>query len=226
MKKLLAILILTFILVLSASAAETVNLTEFPDASTIISTPKYDGIVYPVEYPNGIYGTKAQLSADITSTAALTAQEKAEIADIGYGISAIGINTFGRANALRNLVDGTWVGANATMSLMYFDENKYDVDGTVNENGKYRALITLNFSTEHRFDACGFISGSQAGMINAADIYVSSDGETGHLFLRHLTIAPTEKHLLTLQQILSRLLPIPGLATLRHLLQHSLIWAE
>ncbi|MBQ4150503.1 MAG: hypothetical protein IJC81_01705 [Clostridia bacterium] len=176
MKKLLAILILTFILVLSASAAETVNLTEFPDASTIISTPKYDGIVYPVEYPNGIYGTKAQLSADITSTAALTAQEKAEIADIGYGISAIGINTFGRANALRNLVDGNWVGANATMSLMYFDENKYDVDGTVNENGKYRALITLNFSTEHRFDACGFISGSQAGMINAADIYVSSDG--------------------------------------------------
>ncbi len=176
MKKLLSILILVFLLAFSAFATETVNLTEFPDASTIISTPRYDGIVYPVSYPNGIYGTKAQISPDYPSGTAFTDAQKADIADIGYGVSAIGIENFGRDNALRNLVDGNWVGATSTMAYIRFDENKYDVDGTVNVNGKYRALITLNFSTEHRFDACGFISGTQAGMINAADIYVSSDG--------------------------------------------------
>ncbi len=178
MKKLFFMLIFAFLLNLAVCATSTVNLTEFPDASTIISSPKYDGITYPAEQPNGIYGTKAQISADITSTSALTDAEKADLADISYGVSAIGINKFGRANALRNLVDGNWNGTNARMCYMTFDANMYDIDGTVNENGKYRALITLNFSTKHRFDACGFISGTQAGMINAADIYVSSDGVT------------------------------------------------
>ncbi|MBE6679318.1 MAG: hypothetical protein E7598_02205 [Ruminococcaceae bacterium] len=177
MKKLLGILLFTTILLLSAFASETVNLTEFPDADTIISWSDSDGITYPIEQPNGIYGTKAQISPEYPSDHAFTDEEKANLADIGYGVSIIGIKKFGRNNALRNLVDGCLSGANAKMSFMYFDDNMYDVDGTVNTNGKYRALITLNFSTTHRFDACGFISGTQAGMINAADIYVSDDGE-------------------------------------------------
>lgn len=176
MKKILSVLLLAAIFALSAFAAETVNLTEFPDADTIISTPEYDGITYPVEYPNGIYGTKAQIAPYYKSGYAFSDEEKADIADIGYGVSAIGVRNFGASNALVNLVDGNWAGASAKMAYMRFDDNMYDVDGTVNENGKYRALITLNFSTEHRFDACGFISGTQEGMINAADVYVSNDG--------------------------------------------------
>ncbi|MBQ4556232.1 MAG: hypothetical protein IJA60_01110 [Clostridia bacterium] len=176
MKKLFSVILFTLLFITAVSASETVNLTEFPDASTIISTPRVEGVTYPIEQPNGIYGTKAQISPDLNSGYVFTDAEKADLADIGYGISAIGIDKFGRANALRNLVDGNWNGATATMSFMTFDDNMYDVDGKVNENGKYRALITLNFSTEHRFDACGFISGTQAGMINAADIYVSTDG--------------------------------------------------
>lgn len=180
MKKLFsALLTMTMLcgsLPLCAGAGGTVNLTAFPDPSTIISTPKRDGYTYPEERPNGIYGTKAQLAADIVSTSALTDAEKADLADIGYGISAIGIQNFGRPNALRNLVDGNWNGTTPRMCYMTFDDNWYDVDGTPSGNGKYRALITLNFSTIHRFDACGFISGTQAGMINAADIYVSDDG--------------------------------------------------
>lgn len=176
MKKMLTFLLSALLLTFTVCAADTVNLTEFPDADTIISTPRVDGVAYPIEQPNGIYGTKAQISPDLDSGYVFSDAEKADLADIGYGVSAIGINTFGRANALRNLVDGNWSGTTATMSFMTFDNNMYDVDGKVNANGKYRALITLNFSTEHRFDACGFISGTQAGMINAADIYVSSDG--------------------------------------------------
>lgn len=176
MKKLFFAFLFTILLCLSVFASETVNLTEFPDADTIISTPRVDGVTYPIEQPNGIYGTKAQISPDLGSGYQFTDAEKADLADIGYGISAIGIDEFGRANALRNLVDGNWSGTTATMSFLTFDDNMYDVDGKVNENGRYRALITLNFSTEHRFDACGFISGTQAGMINAADIYVSNDG--------------------------------------------------
>ncbi|MBQ9429669.1 MAG: hypothetical protein IJU41_09070 [Clostridia bacterium] len=181
MKKFLSVLatmtMLCGSLPLCAGAGGTVNLTAFPAPSNIISAPRRDGYTYPEERPNGIYGTKAQIAADIASTAALTGAEKADLADIGYGVSAIGIQSFGRPNALRNLVDGNWSGATARMCFMTFDDDRYDVDGTANASGKYRALITLNFSTTHRFDACGFISGTQAGMINAADIYVSDDGE-------------------------------------------------
>ena len=144
MKKLLCILLFAAFSALSAFAAETVNLTEFPDADTLISTPKIDAVTYPIEQPNGIYGTKAQIAAEYTSGKAFTDEEKADIADIGYGVSAIGIKNFGAKNALRNLVDGNWSGASGTMAYMRFDDNMYDVDGTVNESGKYRALITLN----------------------------------------------------------------------------------
>lgn len=145
MKKFLGILLFAVVFACTVFAAETVNLSEFPDAATIISTPRYDGITYPVEYSNGIYGTKAQIAAEYKSGVAFTDAEKADIADIGYGVSAIGVRNFGASNALRNLVDGNWSGASAKMAYMRFDDNKYDVDGTVNENGKYRALITLNF---------------------------------------------------------------------------------
>ena len=176
MKKILCIFLLAAILSLSALAAGTVNLTAFPDESKIISTPRYDHYTYPAEFANGIYGTKGQITADINEARLLTEEEQADISNIEYGISAIGVRNFGRANALRNLVDGNWAGANARMCYLRFDDNMYDVNGNVCEDGKYRALFTLNFSTTFRFDACGFISGTQAGMINAADIYVSNDG--------------------------------------------------
>ena len=119
MKKLFGILLFSAFLALSVFAAGTVNLTEFPDASNIISTPKYEGITYPVEYANGIYGTKAQIAPEYGSGYVFSDEEKADIADIGYGVSAIGVRNFGASNALRNLVDGNWTGASKTMAYMF-----------------------------------------------------------------------------------------------------------
>ena len=115
MKKLFCILLFTALLALSVCGAETVNLTEFPDASTIISTPRVEGVTYPVERPNGIYGVAAQISPDLGSGYAFSDAEKAVLADTDYGVSAIGIRNFGAKNALRNLVDGNWNGTSARM---------------------------------------------------------------------------------------------------------------
>ena len=99
MKKIVAILLFASILSLMAFAAETVNLTAFPDESTIISTPRYDHYTYPAEFANGIYGTNGQITADINEARILTEEEQADISNIEYGISAIGVRNFGRANA-------------------------------------------------------------------------------------------------------------------------------
>ncbi|MBQ8141088.1 MAG: hypothetical protein IJ038_05270 [Clostridia bacterium] len=62
------------------------------------------------------------------------------------------------------------------MCNLTFDDNKYDIDGKVNADGKYTALITLNFGSRHSFDAIGFFSGNLEGFPGAAEVYVSDDG--------------------------------------------------
>lgn len=144
--------------------SQKANLTVYP-TSSIISL--------------GILGTKGQVASSASSLVGFTDAEKADIADIGYGISYIGVEKVneskGSATALANLVDGLWTSSKVTN--ITFDENRYHIDGTGdNANGKYTALITLNFGSACEFDAVGFFSGSLEGFPGAAEVFISEDG--------------------------------------------------
>ena len=151
-------------------SSNMVNLTSMP-ASSLVS------VLTGTQYTNGctgILGTKGQVCSAEYSTTSLTDAQKADIADIGYGLSMIGIESMNTSTALANLVNGHW--GSGIMCNLTFDDNKYDIDGKVNADGKYTALITLNFGSRHSFDAIGFFSGNLEGFPGAAEVYVSDDG--------------------------------------------------
>ena len=153
------------------------NLTQLPSANLI-------SVLRGGSYANGknfsgILGTKGKIASTEYSGTALTDAQKADIADIGYGVSVIGVDHMdssskGYTTAIENLVNGHW--GTSMMSSLIFDNHMYDVNGNVAADGKYRALITLNFGKMCRFTAAGFASGNMNGFPAAADIYVSSDG--------------------------------------------------
>lgn len=161
------------------------NLSKLPTAE-LISIEKGGS------YPNGkrfsgILGTKGQIASKEYSTTGLTDAQKADIADIGYGVSMIGVEKMdgdskGYTTAIENLVNGHW--GSSMMCNVTFDEHMYDVNGNVQADGKYRALITLNFGRACLFNAVGFASGSMNGFPGAADVYVSEDGV-------HWTLVPS-----------------------------------
>ena len=110
-----------------------------------------------------------------------TDAQKADIADIGYGVSYIGVekvnSSKGSDTAFANLLDGFWTASKVTN--ITFDQNRYDINGNQdNASGKYTALITLNFGKMCEFDAVGFFSGSLEGFPGAAEVFVSEDGVT------------------------------------------------
>lgn len=153
------------------------NLTAFPSSSLI-------SVLKGGTYPNGksfsgILGTKGAIASTEYSTKGLTDAQKADIADIGYGVSVIGIEKMyseskGYTTAIENLVNGHW--GSSLMSCFYFDGNKYNVNGEVDPNAKYQGLITLNFGSTHKFDVFGFASGSLQGFPGVAEVFVSDDG--------------------------------------------------
>ena len=153
------------------------NLSKLPSAELI-------SVVTGGSYPNGktfsgILGTKGQIASKEYSTTGLSDAQKADIADIGYGVSIIGVEKMdggskGYQTAIENLVNGHW--GSSLMCNVTFDDKMYDVNGTATEDGKYRALITLNFGQSCVFNAIGFASGSMEGFPGAADVYVSDDG--------------------------------------------------
>jgi len=155
----------------------TKNLTKLPNAKLI-------SILTGGNYPNGksfsgILGTKNQIASAEYATSGLTDAQKADIADTGYGVSIIGAENMdsgskGYTTAVENLVNGHWGGS--LMSCITFDDKMYDVNGNVAADGKYRALITLNFGKMCTFSAMGFASGNMKGFPGAADVYVSTDG--------------------------------------------------
>lgn len=173
MKKILAGLFILCLLVLPVLAAESVALSAFPE-TRMISVPFDRAEALPTGKPVGITGDKGEIAAPIGTAKVLTDAEKADVADIGYGVSMIGVAEFGKANAVQNLVNGHWGGS--YMANIIFDGNFYTVDGTVDADAKYRALITLNFGETYLFDAIGFFSGNSEGCPQAADVYVSDDG--------------------------------------------------
>ena len=153
------------------------NLKKLPDAQLI-------SVLKGGKYPNGkgfsgILGTKNKIASAQYSAKGLNDSQKADIADIGYGVSVIGVermnsDSMGYTTAVANLVNGHW-GA-SLMSNLIFDDKLYDISGDASENGKYRALITLNFGRECTFNAVGFASGNLKGFPGTADVYVSSNG--------------------------------------------------
>ena len=161
----------------SVDASEMKNLTSFPSSSLI-------SVLQGGTYPNGktfsgILGTKNAISSTAYSTSGLTDAQMADIADIGYGVSVIGIEKMdssakGYTTAVENLVNGHW-GA-SFMANFIFDDKTYNINGEVDENSDYSCLITLNFGSKHRFDAFGFASGSLKGFPGVAEVYVSDDG--------------------------------------------------
>ncbi len=153
------------------------NLTSFPKSQLI-------SVLAGGTYPNGksfsgILGTKNAIASKKYSTTGLSDADKADIADIGYGVSVIGIEKMfadskGYTTAVENLVNGHW--GSSMMACFEFDDKHYNIKGEVDENSMYTGLITLNFGSKHKFDAVGFASGSLEGFPGAAQVYVSDDG--------------------------------------------------
>lgn len=147
--------------VTSKDYVEEGNLEKIP-ASGIIST--------------GIKGTNGKISSDAVSTTQLTASQIADLADISYGVSIIGVKDMHRK--LSVACDGIWSGGNDYRLSFHFDGKKYDVSGKQDDNEQYSALITYNFGKEVTLDAIGYLSGSMDGFAQAQDVFVSSDGKT------------------------------------------------
>lgn len=153
------------------------NLTSFPK-SELISVLK--GGTYPNGKSfSGILGTKNAVASKEYSTTGLSDAQKADIADIGYGVSIIGIERMdssskGYTTAVENFVNGHW--GSTMMANFVFDDKTYNIKGEVDENSDYSCLITLNFGSKHKFDAMGFASGSLKGFPGVAEVYVSDDG--------------------------------------------------
>lgn len=153
------------------------NLTAFPKSKLI-------SVLTGGTYPNGknfsgILGTKNAIASTEYSTTGLSDAQKADIADIGYGVSVIGIERMdssskGHTTAVENLVNGHW--GSSFMACFQFDDKTYNIKGEADENSDYSCLITLNFGSKHKFDAMGFSSGSLKGFPGVAEVYVSDDG--------------------------------------------------
>ena len=159
--------------------SQMINLKKEP-ASSVIS------VLSGGSYPNGksfsgLLGTKGAIASLEYSTTGLTDAQKADIADISYGVSVIGIEKMdadakGYTTAVENLVNGHW--GTSFMASFAFDEKKYTIEGEATADAPYTGLITLNFGARHRFDAVGFCSGSLQGFPGAAEVFVSDDGKS------------------------------------------------
>ena len=137
---------------------------------------------------SGIRGDKDKIASSECSDKELTDAQKADIADIGYGVSVIGISHMdgtkkgaintntaaGVTSSVMNLVNGHW--GSSYMAAMFFDEDMYRITGEKDNSEHYTGLITLNFGSKMTFDAIGDMSGSLKGFPQAQDVYVSDDG--------------------------------------------------
>ena len=124
----------------------------------------------------GITGTNGKTSSTAVSTTQLTAAQIADLADIFYGVSIIGVKDMHRK--LSVACDGIWSGGNSYRLSFHFDGKKYDVSGKQDDNEQFSALITYNFGKEVTLDAIGYLSGSMDGFAQSQCVFVSSDGKT------------------------------------------------
>lgn len=119
-------------------------------------------------------GDKGKFSSTAVTSNQLTDKQKADLADIGYGISIIGTKDMVRPLYVAN--DGVW--SNSNRLSYHFDGKHYGIAGNEDENERYSALITLNFGKTVTLDAIGYCSGNTGGFSQAQDVFVSDDGVT------------------------------------------------
>lgn len=139
---------------------------------------------------SGIRGDLDKIASEYAATSAnkLTDDQKADLANMGYGVSVIGIShmdstkagayntstTAGTTHSIKNLVNGHW--GKSYMAAIFFDKDTYNVKGEKDASAPYTGLITLNFGAVKTFDAIGYTSGSLQGFAQAQDVFVSEDG--------------------------------------------------
>lgn len=187
--------------------AEAVEGQVDPSKTVMLKTPPSSGIISVVTRDSrqtgdgwmtlksdssktfsGIRGDRDAVASAEYSATALTDAQKADIADRNYGVSVIGIEYMdssktgtdvttaaGKMTSVGNLVNGHW--GSSYMAAMFFDRNRYNVNGNTDASAPYTALITLNFGKVMTFDAIGYFSGSLKGFAQAQDVYVSDNGE-------------------------------------------------
>lgn len=117
----------------------------------------------------------------------------AQLADIAnhkkYGVSAIGVSALERP--VKAATDGVWANGNVGMALATNRKEKgamawlpdgkaYNAAGAAGsgEGYLYSLLLTLNFGKIANLEQFGFISTNAHNLPQAADIYVSDDGDT------------------------------------------------
>ena len=163
-------------------ATKTVMLDAVPDAPII--SVESDGTLYPngLTY-SGIRGTKGAVASSAYNATQLSDTQKADIADLGYGISVIGIehmyksSTYDWERSIENIIDGVWDAGLRSVGRMHFSDKRYTVDGVESADGKYRGLITLNFGAKKEFEAIGFLAHAITSIPGIVEVFVSDDGE-------------------------------------------------
>ncbi|MBQ8380598.1 MAG: hypothetical protein IJY18_01765 [Clostridia bacterium] len=130
-----------------------VNLSDIPEGSELISV----GMTASAEY----------------SATGLSDAQKSDLKDMTkYDFTAIGFETAERS--ISGACNGSW--SDKKRLSVTFDENKYDIEGNIAEDGAYEALLTYNFGEKVTLDAIGYMSGNLGGIAQAHDVYISNDG--------------------------------------------------
>ncbi|MBR6708313.1 MAG: hypothetical protein IKL84_01385, partial [Clostridia bacterium] len=141
-------------------------------------------------YFSGIRGDIDAISSlEGRDGARLTAAMAADIADIRYGLSMIGLagidlgkfditstsgNNDVQSNSVMNLLNGHF--GSSWPCKVTFDTKTYNIRGEEDASSPYTALITLNFGEKKTFSAIGYASGDLKDIPQAQDVYVSDDG--------------------------------------------------
>ena len=149
------------------------NLEHVPEKSTNIAK----GLPCPDEFSQYSY-----------SYDSLTEEQRTELARyLHYGLSVVGVSALERT--IHGAVDGIWAagntgdklqnGSKAKGAFAYIGTNKtYNYLGKSGEDDSiYRLIMTCNFGKLATLEALGFVGGGGNNMPQAADVYVSKDGE-------------------------------------------------
>ena len=187
MKKLTAFLLALLLpaaLCLSAAAFEPsadktlTQLTEIPDINSLISVGLPTSSVY---------------SKPGTSDA-LSDAEIADVGDVRYGISLIGVAK-SLQRALSSASDGVWTNynkggmvlengmwSNGCVTWMTNADTYYNVAGqTGQQDSIYVSLLTYNFGKVMELQAFGYFTNNWNAFPRAVDVYVSNDAESWEL---------------------------------------------
>lgn len=108
----------------------------------------------------GIKGDRGKISSTAVSTTSLTAEQKADLADINYGVFIIGVKDCTDSCASSATATGAEVTTTGCLSTLTVIK--------VSENEKYAALITYNYGKTVRLDAIGYLSGSMTRLCSNA----------------------------------------------------------